>query len=296
MSDARESSRTRILELSQGRKVCVAEYGARDGLPVITLHGTPGSRLKYAAADATATSLGLRLISPDRWGYGGTDTHPKPSLSEYARDMRSLADLLGLGRFALIGISGGGPYALAAAAHWDRASHGLRSSLPWGRSPKYLGARCVRSTASASASCRAYPAARDWSSERTAGCFRSHPSPLSAVATFRTARADIELAAMADIGTRLAATFREGLRQGAAGPAIDLKLFSRAWDIRPGDIEATTRLWLGREDRNIPQSAVRLLAQKIPLAELTQLEGQGHLWVLRNYGDVFGWVAGAGSR
>jgi pimeloyl-ACP methyl ester carboxylesterase len=100
---------------------------------------------------------------------------------------------------------------------------------------------------------------------------------------------------MADIGARLAATFREGLRQGAAGPVIDLKLFSRAWDIRPGDIEAATRLWLGGEDRNIPQSAVRLLAQKIPQAELTRLEGQGHLWVLRNYGDVLGWVAEARS-
>jgi pimeloyl-ACP methyl ester carboxylesterase len=293
MSGVCESSRTRILDLAEGRKVCVAEYGARGGVPVIALHGTPGSRLKYAAADATASSLGLRLISPDRWGYGGTDVHPKPSLSEYARDTGALADLLGLDRFALIGISGGGPYALAAAAQ--------------------LGSRILRLALVAPVG----PISDTPPSEMRPFhrfCFRVLPripggtrlvfrgyrrllqvAPKSAisVATFRTARADIELAAMADIRTRLAATFREGLCQGAAGPVIDLKLFSRAWDIRPGDIQAATRLWLGSEDRNVPQSAVRLLAQKIPQAELIRLEGQGHLWVLRNYGDVLGWVAGA---
>jgi pimeloyl-ACP methyl ester carboxylesterase len=116
MSHAYDSSRGRILELDCGRKVCVAEYGARDGFPVIALHGTPGSRLKYAVADGTAASLGLRLISPDRWGYGGTDAHPDPSLATYAQDVDFIAGLLGLGRFGVIGISGGGPYAVAAAA------------------------------------------------------------------------------------------------------------------------------------------------------------------------------------
>lgn len=101
---------------------------------------------------------------------------------------------------------------------------------------------------------------------------------------------------MPDIRDRLAGTFREGLRHGAAGPATDLKLFSRVWDVRLGDIEARTRLWLGTEDRNIPQSAARRLAEAIPGAELTLVEGHGHLWVLRNYGEVLGWLAEARSR
>jgi hypothetical protein len=72
---------------------------------------------------------------------------------------------------------------------------------------------------------------------------------------------------------------------------IDLKLFLREWDVCPGEVEATTRVWLGGGDRNVPQSAVLRLAREIPRAELTQLEGQGHLWVLRNYRDVLEWVA-----
>jgi pimeloyl-ACP methyl ester carboxylesterase len=293
VSGACKSRLSRVLDLGQGRKICCAEFGAHDGFPVIALHGTPGSRLKYAAADATAASLGLRLISPDRWGYGGSDTHPKPSLSEYARDMRALADLLGLDRFALIGISGGGPYALAAAARLGSRITRLALVAPVGpisETPRHemrpFHRFCFRILPRIPGGTRLV--------------FRAYrrllqvaPGSAISVATFRTARADIELAAMGDVQTRLAATFREGLRHGAGGPVTDLKLFSRAWDVRLGDINAPTRLWLGSDDRNVPHAAVRRLVAEIPGAQLTLLEGQGHLWILRNYGEMLGWVAEA---
>jgi pimeloyl-ACP methyl ester carboxylesterase len=283
----------RILDLDRGRRVCVAEFGARDGFPVIALHGTPGSRLKYAAADSTATSLGLRLISPDRWGYGGTDAHARPSLSEYARDVRALADMLGLGRFAVIGISGGGPYALGVAAQLGSRVTRLALVAPVGpisetprREMRPFHRFCFRVLPRIPGGTRLV--------------FRAYrrllqvaPGAAISVATFRTARADIELAAAADVRGRLAATFREGLRPGASGPVIDLRLFSRAWDVDPADVATPTRLWLGADDRNVPQFAVRSLARKIRQAELTVLGGEGHLWVLRNYRDVLEWVGAA---
>jgi hypothetical protein len=58
-----------ILKLAGGRKLCFAEFGANDGFPIIALHGTPGSRLMHAPAHDAAAKLGLRIISPDRWGY-----------------------------------------------------------------------------------------------------------------------------------------------------------------------------------------------------------------------------------
>lgn len=287
---------SRILDLGLGRKISVAEYGAGDGFPVIALHGTPGSRLKYAAADAIAASLGLRLICPDRWGYGQSDANPKPTLSGYAADIRGLADKLSLDRFALVGISGGAPFAVAAAAVLGSRVARLALAGPVGP----ISAAPPLEMQPFHRFCfRVLPRIPGG----TALVFRAYrrllqfaPKAAIAVASFRTARADKELAKMADIRDRLAATFREGLRQGAAGPATDLNLFSRVWDVRLGDIEAPARLWLGTEDRNVPQSAARRLAAEIPHAELTLLEGHGHLWVLRNYGEVLGWVAEARQR
>lgn len=281
-----------ILELGGGRRVSLAEFGSRDGIPIIALHGTPGSRLKYAAADALSRSLGVRLICPDRWGYGQSDAHRQPSLAVYAADIGALADKLRLDRFAVIGVSGGGPFAAAAAA--------------------VLGARVTRlALVGPVGPILAVPRSELRGFHRF--CFRVLPrlpggttlvfrgyrrllqvAPRAAipVASIGTARADKALTRMADIRDRLAATFREGLRNGAAGPAIDLKLFARPWDIRLGDIEADTQLWLGVDDRNVPQAAAVKLAAEISGARLILLPGHGHLWVLRNYGSVIGWAAG----
>jgi surfactin synthase thioesterase subunit len=54
---------------------------------------------------------------------------------------------------------------------------------------------------------------------------------------------------------------------------------------------APTRIWLGTEDRNVPQEAVRALAGKLRQAELTSMPGQGHFWISRHHGDVLAWLA-----
>jgi len=91
-------------------------YGDPEGLPVLFLHGTPGSRLKFAIAHEAGKSLALAIVAPDRWGYGLTEAPSKPSLRGFADDMAALMDKLRSRRFAVGGISGGGPYAAAVAA------------------------------------------------------------------------------------------------------------------------------------------------------------------------------------
>ncbi len=103
------------LSLGDGRKIGYAEYGDPDGLPVIALHGTPGSRFMFALTDEGARARGLRVIAPERPGYGRSDFHRFETLADTASDVEALADALGLDRFALMGMSGGGPHAVAAA-------------------------------------------------------------------------------------------------------------------------------------------------------------------------------------
>lgn len=101
--------------LPDGRKLGYAEYGTRDGKPIFFLHGSPGSRIEAASLDGPAKDLNVRIISVDRPGIGWSSPHPGRTLEDFAKDIETLAASLGLEKFVLVGVSGGGPYSLACA-------------------------------------------------------------------------------------------------------------------------------------------------------------------------------------
>ena len=90
--------------------------GDPDGFPVLWFHGTPGGRLQVPPdAPASALARGLRLFGVERPGTGYSTEHRYGEVREFAADIRALADSLGLAKFAVAGLSGGGPYTLACA-------------------------------------------------------------------------------------------------------------------------------------------------------------------------------------
>ncbi len=103
------------ITVPDGRRLHWYEFGDQDGSPVIYTAGTPVSGLGGASYDQTARAAGLRWISPDKPGYGGSDYQRARSLISWADDLAALAGHLGLDRIALAGESGGGPFTLAAA-------------------------------------------------------------------------------------------------------------------------------------------------------------------------------------
>jgi pimeloyl-ACP methyl ester carboxylesterase len=104
-----------VITLPDGRRLRWHEFGEPGGSPVIYTAGTPVSGLGGGAYDQAARAAGLRWISPDKPGYGGSDFQRERSLTSWADDLAALAGHLGLHRFALAGESGGGPFTLAAA-------------------------------------------------------------------------------------------------------------------------------------------------------------------------------------
>ncbi len=104
-----------VITLPDGRRLRWHEFGDPAGSPVMYTAGTPVSGLGGASYDQTARAAGLRWISPDKPGYGGSDYQRKRSLTSWGDDLAALAGHLGLDRFALAGESGGGPFTLAAA-------------------------------------------------------------------------------------------------------------------------------------------------------------------------------------
>src|SRR5262245_63455026 len=99
-----------------GRAVGYADYGPADGFAVIDCHGGPGSRLAPRASVAEAVAAGLRPIGIDRPGYGLSTPSPGRTITDWVPDALAVADALGVERFAVVGSSTGGSYALALAA------------------------------------------------------------------------------------------------------------------------------------------------------------------------------------
>jgi pimeloyl-ACP methyl ester carboxylesterase len=111
------------LTLPDGRRLCFAEIGDPDGFPVLSLHGTPGSRLDRWPDESVYLRAGARLITYDRPGYGDSDRLPGRRVVHCVDDVTALLDHLGVDRFSVTGGSGGGPHALAVAARLGPRIH-----------------------------------------------------------------------------------------------------------------------------------------------------------------------------
>lgn len=111
-----EEDREQFLILPDGRRMAYKNRGRENDYPIFFLHGTPGGKDGPLPRNLSLRLGGVRLIVPDRSGYGGSDRDPDRSISSIAEDIAFLADSLGIDRFSVAGRSGGAPHALACAA------------------------------------------------------------------------------------------------------------------------------------------------------------------------------------
>lgn len=121
---------TSTCTLSDDRTLAYCTAGAPDGTPVVAHHGTPGSRLLVALCADAAAAEGVRLVVPDRPGYGRSTSPPRGwSWDDWREDLHGLLDAEGIDEATLVGFSGGGPFALAAADEGRTPRVGLISSV-----------------------------------------------------------------------------------------------------------------------------------------------------------------------
>ena len=283
MSDPAEDLR---LHLSDGRTLGYAEYGAPDGQPLFVFHGSPGSRLQVRAAHGPALARGIRIVAPDRPGLGLSTRLPGRRIADWANDVRELAAALGIARFAVIGISGGGPYVAACA--WGLPERIRRAGIISGVAPPAPGSalgsglrrreRVVLGLAlrtpwllRAFMTGGAVPARR-WTERLFAGA-RALASP-----------ADRAILERPEIAACLMAGMKEAFRQGGLGAAEELLLLTRPWTFRPEDIRVPVRLWHGDADAVVPVAMGRYLAAAIPDCRAEFIPGAGHYLVFDRIG------------
>lgn len=280
-----------VLRLDDGRRLGFCVWGDPAGTPLLFLHGTPGSRLMFSIGHACARALGLALVAPDRWGYGLSDAPAEPALPRFAADMAALMDHLGHQRFAVAGVSGGGPYAASVAAGLGARVTALALISPVGpiadigcgpslhRFHRFCFTQLSHYPLVTAAVFRFFRWTLNWS-----------PHLAGQLATLRGCRADKAVIAQPGTSERLFGSFSEGLRPGQRGPVTDIAVFSRPWGVDLAAISAPTRLWLGTADNAVPLIAARALADLIPGCRYEELAGEGHLWVATNYPHVLEWV------
>jgi pimeloyl-ACP methyl ester carboxylesterase len=282
-----DSRTARVLRLSDGRRLGYADYGDSQGAPVMFFHGTPGSRLVARYADRLARRRGIRLIAADRPGFGLSDLQAGRTLGAWPADVLELADALGIGRFAVAGVSGGGPYVAACA--WRIADRLSRAGIISGMGPiddPALEDVLPRSYRAGFAVIRRLPvAARAALGLGEVGLRRAPGCVLASIAA-ALPEADRVIFRRPPVRALLLEDAREALRQGTLGATQELGLFSRPWDVRLDQIRMPLHLWHGEADAQVPVAIARRLAAAIPDCRARFLPDAGHLWVLDHLDEV----------
>jgi pimeloyl-ACP methyl ester carboxylesterase len=284
----------RTLMRPGGRRVGCAEFGDPNGLPVIALHGTPGSRLMFALADDAARARGIRIIAPERPGYGASDFRLVNSLTQSADDVVAVAEAYGLDRFAIIGVSGGSPYAVAAAAaDPDRVPllalvgpvgpiADLRHSIRISRVHYML----FRVLAGSGLGPRPFFRGLRYM------VFRS-PDTAYRWLMRRVKPSDREILARPEVKASLQAAIREGLKPGVEGAVQDLRLYCAPWRLNLGDVDVPAIVWQGADDTIVPPAAAYALASALPNCRLDVIPAAGHYWVFAQFDLILDAVAAA---
>jgi pimeloyl-ACP methyl ester carboxylesterase len=277
------------ITLNDGRRLGYAEYGDPSGKPVLYFPGTPSSRLLHPPTEPT-TDLGVRLLVLERPGYGLSDFQKGRQLLDWPDDVASFADTMGLDRFPVVGVSGGGPYAAACAFKLPRRV--TRAAIACGVGPsdlpgaieemprlRRMGARIARGAPWLLTSALWLAANPQRDPERFFARMVSGNSPV-----------DQEIVSRPEIKAMLVENYREATCRGLCGFAQDSIILSNPWGFRPEDISIPVHLWHGEADANVSISAARYLADSIPNCQARFLPGQGHWLFYECWEEILGTI------
>jgi len=268
---------TVVMDLPDGRELAWVEAGHKRGPAVLALHGTPGSRLEMVFDHKAIDASGARVIAPDRPGYGHSTYHKGRTLRGFADDMARLADHLKLERFAVLGVSGGGPHALACAYFLkDRLTMaGVVGGVgPMGGTDAMPmdGPNRLTSRLAARSQYAVFPMMA-----LLTLVSRHRPDTAMRAAARTFAPADAALLERPEVRAVFADGGRRASPTTAMAAAQDFALFTRDWGFRLEDIDLPVHLWHGDDDRNVPVAHGRLQAARIPGSQLHEHPGEGHL-------------------
>ena len=264
---------------ADGSVIACAAAGAPAAAPLLVCHGLADSRLSVSGLAGLADDLGLRIVIPDRPGTGGTDLRHLRQLADWTDDAALVLDAMGAGSAALLGISGGGPFAAACAARLAGRVSSLSlisplGALGWPNRGMAPGERASLALA------RRMPAFGGWFLGGLAALAGRAPRLFLRVATAELPAVDCAALHEPGIGGEFVAGYLEAFRRGSGGVAQDLRVLTRPWGFDLGSISAPTDVHHGGADNTVPPRHARLYAEAIPGARLHVHPQHGHFSIL----------------
>jgi len=268
-----EQENDHIIKLKDGRKLAYAEYGDPEGQPLFFLHGWPSSRMHGRRMGEAASKLKIRIITPDRPGYGLSDYKENRTLLDYPDDILELADQLKIEKFAVVGVSGGGPYAAVCA--YKIPTRITKVGIVVGLGPTHIKNAFYGTSIMAKLGWSNYgrvPLLPDLAAliqfTQTRYLPRFHKLGF---------RSKADQAMMdKDFNKSITKTTKEAFRQGIKGPALDLKLYTKDWGFDLGKIKSKVYLFYGADDKNVSLNMGKYYASKIPNSKLVVYPDEGH--------------------
>jgi pimeloyl-ACP methyl ester carboxylesterase len=272
------SVRTSVVQLQNGARIALDEYGDPTGQPVFFCHGWPSSRSMAVLTDDAARQLGVRIISPDRPGINESEFQKKRTLLDWPLMLQELATQFGIDKFRMLAISGGAPYAYASA--WAMPEKIDAVAIVSGAPP-------ISELTGHDGLLRLYR----W----MLALYRTHPEMLrksfQIARPFASRRIPIRLRPMflkwlqpcdADVlrdSRSFEACFesqRQAWRTSAEGVMADAEIYARPWGFALEEVRTSVRLWHGKTDRTFSYHLAEQVAQRLPNCRARFVEAAGH--------------------
>jgi pimeloyl-ACP methyl ester carboxylesterase len=268
------------IKLQDGRNLGYAEYGHPDGFPIFYFHGFPSSRLDWLLVnnDAVLLELKARVIAPDRPGYGLSEFKRGRKLVDWPDDVIELANALQIDRFAVLGISGGGPYAAACVAGIDNRliKTGIACGMGPSDAPGMKEGGSWRIPGTLSIIRRVILMLTSMGIQRDPDQFISRSKEMFS-------EPDRQLLDQPELAALFLDGMRGAFRHGVNGANQEAALYTRPWGFNLRDIQTEVHLWHGEQDLNVPISVGRYMAETIPICEAKFYENEGHFTLPRNH-------------
>ena len=299
MSNVKRPALEGTVAVRDDRRLSFAEYGSRRGSAIVWMHGTPGARRQIPLeARAYAEEHGLRIVGIDRPGIGSSTPHLYADILDWTRDLEILLDTLGIDTLRLIGLSGGGPYVLAAGVAMPERVHGV--GILGGVAPTTgedaVGGGMIQLAV------RLAPLlsiARVPLGVALTGAIRL-VRPLAGPALDLYAAVqppgDRKLLARPEFKAMFLDDLLNGSRFQTSAPLTDLVLFTRDWGFAAADVTVPVRWWHGDDDHIVPLAHGQHLVERLPDATLKVIAGESHLGGLGIAQEVLGTLMELGPR